>query len=76
MPAGADGPGTDEILRLREAERHEQEPGLVDVGVVPVDDGDVRLVPPKARRSRLAVSVPPVPPPRITIACTPRLPPS
>ena len=52
---------------VREAERDEEQAGLVDVAVVAVDDVDLRLVRSNRRRSRFAVIVPPVPPPRITI---------
>ena len=56
----------DDVLGVGQPERHEQQTGLVDVAVVLVDDGDLHLVGAARRRSRLATSVPPVPPPRIT----------
>ena len=37
-------PRPDEVLGVGEAERHEQQPRLVDVGVVAIDDGDLGLV--------------------------------
>ena len=58
----------DDLAGLREPEWNEQQAGLVDVAVVAVDDRD--LCPsPKRRASRLASSVPPVPPPRMRILC-------
>ena len=60
-------PGSHDVLGMGQAERDEQQTGLVDVPVVLVDHRDHGLGSPgTARRSRLAVSVPPVPPPRIT----------
>ena len=67
--------GADDVLGVGEPEGDEEEPGLVDVAVVLVDDGDRRPRPGRrARRSRFAASVPPVPPPRITMRCMPTLP--
>ena len=63
-------PGPDDVLGVGQAERHEQQAGLVDVAVVLVDHGDLGVVVGEyRRRSRLAVSVPPVPPPSTTMRC-------
>ena len=56
----------DDLVRLGQAERDEQQARLVDVAVVAVDDHDLDSSP-YARRRRLAVSVPPVPAPRMTM---------
>ena len=53
-----------DLLEVGQAERDEEQSGLVDVVVVAVDDVDLRLSASKRRRKRLAVIVPPVPPPR------------
>ena len=37
-------PGADDVLGVGEAERHEEQARLVDVGVVLVDDGDLDVV--------------------------------
>ena len=60
-------PGAHDVLGVGEAERDEQQPRLVDVAVVLVDHDDLGLLGGQRRRKRLAVRVPPVPPPRITI---------
>ena len=58
----------DDLLGLREPERDEQKPGLVEWAVVAVDDRDTAPSSlSKRRASRLASNVPPVPPPRMTI---------
>ena len=57
-----------ERLRLGEPEGDEQEPRLVDVVVVAVDDDDLGASP-YSLRSRFAARLPPVPPPRMTMRC-------
>ena len=57
----------DDLGRIGQAEGDEQQTGLVDVAVVAVDDDDLDRRRRTARRSRFAVSVPPVPAPRMTM---------
>ena len=64
-PGDLGGAGADELSRFAVAEDDLEQPGLVDVVVVAVDDDHPPLVVVQARRSRLASMVPAVPAPRI-----------
>jgi len=59
-------PGPDEVVRIGEAEREEQQTRLMHVVVVAVHHV-MSTASPRSRRSRLAARVPPVPPPRTAI---------
>ena len=59
-----------EVLGVGQPEGDEEQPGLVDVPIVQIDDRDRHVLLESIRRRRFAASVPPVPPPSTTIRFT------